>query len=156
MKPPKIREVKSMKVVYIQTVGEYGKQQMKDSWEKLFAFIKKHKLFSFNMDCIGIGYDDPTRTEPSKCRYEACIRIKKDASPEGEVGVKTVEGGKYAVFMHRGPYDKLGNVYKEIYQNWIPENKIEVRKVPPFEKYLNSPNITKPENLKTEIFIAIV
>lgn len=156
MKAPKIRDVKPMKVVFIQSIGEYGKQEMKDSWEKLFTFIKKHKLFSFNMDCIGIGYDYPPVTEPSKCRYEACIRIKKDAVPEGEVGVKTIEGGKYAVFMHKGPYDKLGIVYNEIYHSWIPENKIEVRNAPPFEKYLNSPNTTKPENLKTEIFIPIV
>lgn len=155
MKNPKIKEVKPMKVVFIQSVGEYGKQEMHDSWEKLFAFIKKNKLFSFGMDCIGIGYDDPSVTEPSRCRYEACVKIKKDACPEGEIGVKTLEGGKYAVFMHKGPYDKLGLVYNEIYRNWIPQNKLEMRNAPPFECYLNNPNRTKPENLKTEIYVPV-
>lgn len=156
MKNPKIKEVKSMKVIFIQSIGEYGKQEMKNSWEKLVSFIKKNKLFSFGMDCLGISYDDPSITEPSKCRYEACVKIKKEATPEGEIGIKTIEGGKFAVFMHKGPYDKLGLIYNEIYRNWIPANKIEVRNEPPFEKYLNTPGRTKPENLKTEIYIPIV
>jgi AraC family transcriptional regulator len=156
MKAPKIKEIKAMKVIYIQSVGEYGGEKMDETWKKLFDFVKKNKLFSFGMDCIGVGHDDPNITEPSKCRYDACLTIKKEVKPEGEVGVKTIEGGKFAIFRHAGSYDELGNVYNEIYHNWIPENKIELRDVPNFEIYVNNPNRTKPENLKTDIYVPIV
>lgn len=152
---PKVKIIDPMNIFFIQSIGEYGNQEMQDSWEKLFAFIRKNKLFSLGMNFFGICYDNPSVTEPTKCRYEACAKTKKEAKPEGEIGLKTIEGGKYAVFMHKGPYDKLGLVYHEIYKNWIPQNKIEMRNVPSFEKYLNNPNHTKPENLKTEIYIPI-
>ncbi len=35
--------------------------------------------------------------------------------PKGEVGVKEVPGGKYAVFRYQGPYENLRAVYDTIY-----------------------------------------
>jgi AraC family transcriptional regulator len=37
----------------------------------------------------------------------------------------------------------------------LPESGLELRNAPEFEKYLNSPENTKPEKLRTEIYIPI-
>ena len=152
---PKIKEIKPMKVIYIQLIEKYGGEKMQESWPRLFDFVKKHKLFSFGMSVIGISYDDPAITENEKCRYDACVTVKKDVVPEGEIGFKTVDGGKYAIFKYKGPYEELGNVYNEIYRNWLPKSGYELRDVPGFEKYLNSPGKTKAENLRTHIYVPV-
>ena len=54
MKKPKIKEVKPAKVVFIRTVGAYGNQEMDDSWVKLFAFVKKNKLFNVELKPIDL------------------------------------------------------------------------------------------------------
>lgn len=152
---PKIKEVKPRNVIYIQCIEAYGGPKTAEAWRKIWAFVKEEKLFSFGMEAIGLSHDDPNITEADKCRYEACLTIKKEIKPIGEIGVKTIEGGKYAIFKHIGPYQQLGDAYNQIYREWLPGCNYKLREAPCFEKYLNSPNRHKPENLKTNIYIPI-
>lgn len=79
----------------------------------------------------------------------------RPVTPEGEVGVQTIAGGRYVVFLHRGPYENLLGAYQHIFGEWLPGSGEELRDVPCFERYLNSPEHTRPENLKTEIYLPL-
>jgi len=150
---PKIREIKPIPVVYIHAIGNYN--DVGPVWERLMKFIKEKKLFSFSMDFIGVSYDDPSVTETEKLRYDACVKVHKDVKPEGEVGYKVLDGGLYAIFRHKGPYEAFSRTYDQIYLNWLPDSGYELRDAPPLEFYLNDPDSTKPENLKTDIYIPL-
>lgn len=150
---PKIREIKPIPVAYIHSIGNYN--EVGPVWDRLMAFIKEKKLFSFGMEFIGVSYDDPTVTESEKLRYDACVTMKKEIKPEGEVGFKHLEGGLHAIFRHKGPYKDFSKTYDQIYLNWLPDNGFELRDAPPLEFYLNDPESTKPENLKTDIYIPV-
>ncbi len=152
---PKIKEISTKKVLYIQVIEAYGGEKTAKAWEKLWAFIKEKKLYSFGMESIGVSHDDPSITDTDKCRYDACVTIKKDVKPEGKIGVREVEGGKYAIFKYVGPYSNLGEVYNQIYRNWLPASGYELRDLPCFDKYMNNPNKTKPEKLQTFIYIPV-
>ena len=151
---PKIKEVKSRRVIYAQARGPYDKSAG-EAWETVCAFAKKKHLFGFSTEMIGISYDDPKITDAEKLRYDACIVISKEIEAEGEIGTKEIAGGKYAVFTHRGPYEQFINSYDFIFGEWIKETKFELRDVPCLEKYLNSPDKTKPEKLLTEIWVPV-
>ena len=133
------------------------------AWEVLMSFaypqkIKyKKNLMSKDAIMIGIGHDNPTITPTQDLRCDACISYDdKSVEPTGEVSIKTIEGGKYVMFLHKGSYEFLKDKYQAI-SDWIVQNDIEVRDLPMFEKYLNrDPRRTKPENLKTEIYVPII
>jgi AraC family transcriptional regulator len=150
---PKIKEIKPIPVIYIHSIGNYD--NVGPSWDRLMKFMKEKKLFSFSMDFIGVSYDDPTVTEQEKLRYDACVRVHKEVKPEGEVGYKVLDGGNYAIFRHKGPYEGLSNTYDQIYLNWLPDSGYDLRDTPPLEFYLNDPGRTKPENLKTDIYVPV-
>jgi AraC family transcriptional regulator len=150
---PKIREVHPIPVVYIHCIGDYN--DVGPAWEKLAAFMKKNKLFAFGTDFIGVSYDDPSVTETEKLRYDACASVKKEVKAEGEIGYKVLEGGVYAVFRHNGPYANLSQTYDAIYLDWLPGSGRELRDAPPLEFYLNDPDGTRPEKLKTDIYIPL-
>ncbi|HOX77182.1 MAG TPA: AraC family transcriptional regulator [Bacteroidales bacterium] len=150
---PKIKEIKPIPVVYVHAIGDYN--NVGPAWEKLAKFMKEKKLFSFGMDFIGVSYDDPSVTETEKLRYDACVTVKKEIRPEGEVGYKVLEGGLYAIFRHTGPYENFSKTYDQIYLNWLPESGYELRNEPPLEFYLNDPDRTLPENLKTDIYVPV-
>lgn len=152
---PKIREIASMYVIYVNSIGAYEKKGTEQAWKKVCKFAEEKGLFGRSTEFIGISHDDPKVTEAEKLRYDACVVVEKKVEPQGEVGLKTIEGGKYAVFMHKGAYENFQNTYNFIYGSWLPESGMELRELPGFEKYLNSPDKTKPENLKTEIYIPI-
>ena len=153
---PKIKNVKARNVVFLSSVGDYSGEQTDVTWSRLFDFMKKNRLFSWRMEFIGIGHDNPDITESDKCRYDACITInKRDFKPEGDFKFKIIVGGKFAVFRYKGPYSRLGEIYRAVFKNWLPGSGYELRNVPVFEKYLNNPDNTKPEKLLTEIFVPI-
>lgn len=71
------------------------------------------------------------------------------------VGVKTIAGGRYAMFVHTGPYAGLGGAYHKIFREWLPRSGCELRDSPGFERYRNNPDRVPAEKLKTEIYIPL-
>lgn len=155
LQEPQIVERPDSKVVYIQIIGEYGNKEYNGVWERICQFVGKNNLFGAKNEFLGVGHDDPRVTEASKCRYDACITVERDVKPEGEIGFKTIKGGKYAVFLHKGAYDKLPLIYNAIFSKWLPESQYQLRDSPSFESYLSDPFKVKPEDLETLLYIPI-
>ena len=155
LKAPKIVDMESKQAIYIRLMGAYNELDFPGTFSKLWSFVKEHKLFSAGIEHIGIYHNDPKVTEADKLRSDVCLVIRKPAQPQGEIGVKEIPGGKYAVFTYIGPYSNLGIVYDTIYAEWLPTSGCELRNIPIFEKYYNDPTNTEPEKLKTEIYIPV-
>ena len=161
MLKPKFVELNDMEILYVRKTGEYVKSSV-HAWETLMGFAYQNKiknkknLMGKEAMMFGIGHDNPNVTDIDKLRYDACITWDdKTVRPSGEVLNKVIDGGKYAMFLHKGSYENLKNTYDEV-GDWIVESGVELRDVPMFEKYLNrDPRRTKPENLKTEIYLPI-
>lgn len=155
IKGPKIMDLPTKKAIYINLTGQYDNLDFSGSWQRLWQFVKEYKLFSFGMEHLAIYYNDPKVTESDKLRTDICLVIKKEAKPQGDIGVKEIKGGKYAMFLYKGAYSNLDAVYDAIYSQLLPEKGLRLRDYNGFEKYLNHPDKTKPEKLKTEIYIPV-
>jgi AraC family transcriptional regulator len=151
---PKIVERVTKKMIYIRLIGDYKSNDYSQAWEKIWKFIKEKHLYGFNQECLGVAYNDPDITENDKCQYDCCVTISKDIKPEGEIGVKNIEGGRYAVFKFKGSYDNVGSVYNAIFKTWLPESNSELRDAPCFEKYIKFSKTNLDKN-KTEVYIPI-
>jgi AraC family transcriptional regulator len=152
---PKIVDRKSKKALYIRLIGDYLTNDYNEAWEKICGFAKEKHLFEFNQEFLGVANSDPSVTDGDKCQYDCCITISKDVKPEGEIGLREINGGKYAVFTFKGSYSYFNAVYEAIFKNWLPESGIELRNTQSFEKYIKTSK-TNPEKNKTEIYIPIM
>ena len=156
-----IVDFKAVEVLCVRREGDYNVSAGK-AFEALFGFAYPQKIkFKKNLlgkeaRMFGIGYDDPNSVPAEKLRYDACISYDdKSVKPEGEVIAKKIEGGKYLYHLHKGAYKGLKEKYASMISYMI-ENGIKMADKPPFEEYLNrDPRRTKPENLKTGIYIPI-
>jgi AraC family transcriptional regulator len=168
LKAPKIVELEPRSVICLSLVGEYSGLDFGAAFARLWAEVKAQKLFTAGIEHICIYHDDPKSTDPARLRTDVCLVVHKPAVASGEVGVKTIPDGRYAVFTHTGPYNEVGVVYDAIFGQWVPENctcgddcqcgddcRCALRDEPVFEKYCNDPATTAPEKLKTEIYIPI-
>jgi AraC family transcriptional regulator len=152
---PEIRMIPEEKVMFVRKTGPYAKAAG-EAWGALMKFAYSHRLMNKETKGIGISHDSPDITPEDNIRYDACITVAGPVKPEGEVGVQKIGGGKYAVFLHKGPYEKFGETYNAIFTRWLPEAGAKLREAPCFEVYLNrDPRRTRPEKLRTEIFIPI-
>lgn len=156
-----IKNIEDMNVIYVSKTGKYS-ESANEAWSVLCKFAysnsigKENKVITSDSKFIGIGYDDPEVTPEEKLRYDACITVNHDIEISGEIKQKVIEGGKYAVFLHKGPYKNFQETFNAIFSEWLPKSNYKLRETPCFEMYLNrDPKRTKPENLRTEIYIPI-
>ena len=154
----RIETRKDVSALTVRLTGNYKDVNYSEAWDKIINYcMKENRVGCIDAEYISVYLDDPTTTPAEKCRVDVCIAhpVLNGLQPEGEVGVEVIEGGKFIVFLHKGPYTELGQVYEEVYGHLLQENGVEVLPKPMFEKYLNDPALTKPEDLLTELWIPI-
>lgn len=155
IKKPKIQDIEDKNCLYYRMQGAYQTLDYGGAWEKLWGQVKAQKLFTKGIQMFGLPHDDPKVTDEDKIRYDACLIIHKDAKPTGDIGVKTLKGGKFAVFLYQGSYKYFAEVYDYIFNNWLLNNDYELRDEPVRERYISHPERIAEEKLKTEFYIPI-
>jgi AraC family transcriptional regulator len=155
LKAPKMVELDSKTVIYIRFTGSYSQLDFSGTFAKLWSFVKEYKLFSTGIEHLGVYYDDPHMIESSRLRSDICLVIHKPVQARGEISVKEIRGGKFAIFSYQGTYNNLGIVYDTIFADWLPVSGYELRDFPIFEKYCNDPSRTEAEKLRTEIYLPV-
>lgn len=165
MKPEKIwpdlqlqgemKEIPVRNVIYIRLTGDYRLNDYCGTWMKLIQFVREQNLPMGDVCPLCIYHDDPKVTSPDKLRTDVCMVVPIAMTPKGEVGAKQIPAGRYASFLYKGSYEHLQAVYDTIYAKRIPEMGYSLRDEPGYERYLNDPTQTKPEDLLTEICIPV-
>lgn len=152
---PKIVTLEPQPVLFVRQTGPYGEASTA-AFALLMRFAYQNRLMQPTSQLLGIVYDSPDITDPGKLRYDACLTLAAPIAPEGEVGVQTIAGGRYALFTHCGTYETFNNTYRLIFSHWLPPSGERLRDAPVFEQYHNrDPRRTKPQNLRTDIYLPL-
>jgi len=151
IEPVRIETIEDIEVYSLRHVGDYLKCH--STWDKLVQYAWNNTLNCKEMRSFGIVYDDPDVVPTEKLRYDACVSKTKEVQISDGIELKRVQGGKYAVFLHKGSYETLTDTYTSVFGSWIQENDIELRDAPPVEEYLVAD--VKPEDLRTELWLPI-
>ncbi|CAH0532702.1 Right origin-binding protein [Vibrio stylophorae] len=154
----KIVERVALQLYCSRALGDY-QNAASQAWSSMMRYAYGQKLMTPKVEMFGICLDDPTVTEPNRIRYQAGLNLLSHPVPQsaqGEVFISELAGGRYAMAVHRGAYDNLNQTYEYLFSIWLEESGEQLRDTPCFERYLNrDPRRTKPENLKTEIYIPL-
>ena len=155
IEPQAIEDFDPVSVYFVRKQGPFA-QSAEEAFGALMPFLYGNQLVTENLRCFGISADNPKITEPDKLRYEAAATVEVEHPVEGDVERKEVGGGRWARFLHKGPYEELEGTYDAIFSGWLPQSGETLRDVAPMEEYLNrDPRRTKPENLRTMIYIPV-
>jgi AraC family transcriptional regulator len=149
----RIEQVPPRRVAFLRHVGPY--RTVGPTFERLGAWAAQRGLFGPDTLVLAVSYDDPEVTPADKLRVDCCITVGPDVAPEGEVGVRTVEGGECAVLTHGGPYNELGASFRWLYGIWLPASGREPRHAPPFTVAYPAPRDTPPGQLRTDIHLPL-
>ena len=140
-------------VAYVRHVGPYD--QVSAAWDRLCTWAAAEGLFGPGVEMLGLCHDDPDVTARDRVRYDACLAVSVDFTPQGEIGRREVPGGEYAVARHVGPYNQLSATYLELLGRWLPASGREPAALPTVERYWNDPDSTPPEELETDLAVLL-
>jgi AraC family transcriptional regulator len=149
-----IREIAGIAVAVLPHEGDY--QTISTTFGTLAAMAGAQGLFGPDARSFGIYYDDPSVTPVEALRSEACISVRDDWTPIGELQRREIRGGRYAVALHVGAYAELGYVYTWLYGTWLAQSGEEAADAPCIEAYLNDARTVPPSELRTEIWLPLV
>ncbi len=127
-----------------------------EKFQKLGAIFTTRDLWQQARGMVGLYHDDPNAVAEPDLRSHAGI-VLADAGAVGDgMEAMTAEGGRFAVLHFTGPYAGLKAAYDYLYGQYIPEHGLELRDAPAMEIYLNGPQDTPADQLKTEVCAPII
>ena len=149
-----VKTIPPMHVAYIRSLGPYA-EVLGPAFGRLCAWAGKRGLFKPGVCTLAVCYDNPRNTPPEQIRSDACIMVDPSVAAEGEIHVQTLAGGKFAVATHHGPYSGLPQAWETVMSKLLPAAGLKMRAAPCFEMYMNDCSQVKPEELRTDIYVAV-
>lgn len=143
-------------VLYLQVGDAYTNLKKYQSlWKRLINYADEQNLSVTPAKYISISHDEPLVTKTEQCRFYVGITLTQPVKPAGPFGVMQVPDGLYAVFSYKGSPVMLPDLYRDIYQNWLPANNYRQRDPLTFEMYMNTPREVPFAELMTDIYIPV-
>ena len=141
-------EIEPMRVHGLEHRGDY--QKIGQTFERLHEH--ENALGEHHAPLVAIYYDDPHNVPADKLRAVAGVISKEDLNTSDD-SIKEVEipGGKYAMASVVGPYAKLGRAWEQFYGD-IFKTGLKTKADLCFERYINTPEDTAPDDLITELY----
>jgi AraC family transcriptional regulator len=148
-----IRQVPTIRVAALPHRGPY--MMIGNTFERLSVMAAGLNLFGPETRSFGIYYDDPAVTPTDAHRADACITVPDGWTPGGELELREIRGGRYAVTLHVGPYAELEHQYRWLYSTWLEQSGEEPADAPCIEAYLNDARLVPAPELRTEIWLPL-
>jgi len=148
-----IRDTTAIHVAVLPHRGPYV--NIGSTFERLMALAAGQGLLGPEVRTFGVYYDDPAASPPNALRADACLALPEDRVPAGELQVKVIRGGRYAVVHHVGPYAELERPYKWLYGSWLAQSGEEPDNAPLVEEYLNDARTVPASELRTAIWLPL-
>jgi AraC family transcriptional regulator len=122
-----------VRVACLRYTGPFGLPLASFWRSKVGPWLAEHGL----LDCprYGVALDDPSRTPPEKCRYDACVELPSGLSlPDSPEA--TIDGGRYAVTHFKGTGATIGAAWGEFLRECLsdPARSLDPSRRP-FERY---------------------
>jgi AraC family transcriptional regulator len=153
---PEMVTRKDQPFLHVRTLGHYS-EQAPQAWIQLHSLLGAAGMYPLAQEMIGACWDEVGKVADEALRYDAGLTVKAvpDRLPKGlKQGI--LPGGKYAQFLYRGSYSRLGMAFEQVHRGWVASTGATLREGPHLEIYLNTPGTVPEEDLRTVLAIPIV
>ena len=151
-------EIKSMPARRLAVLEHRGDPGMVgDSVSRLMRWAKAQPI---NLkpkagEAFGFAYDDPQLTPANDFRFDLGLTIPEQLIVKGEVIEKRLPAGRYAVAVHKGSRDNIGEVIYALYRDWLPNSEEKLADLPCLFCYYNFDHEVAETELLTECWLLL-
>ncbi len=150
-----IKELPSKRLAVMEHHGD--PMRLSDTVDKLITWAKAGPI---NLkpkpgEAFGFGYHDPREVKPEEFRFDLALSVPKDFKLNDQVIERTLPAGRYAVTMHKGSRDNIGDTIYSIYRDWLPGSGEELGDLPCIFCYYNFDHEVAETESLTEIWVLL-
>lgn len=123
---------------------------MGEAFHQVMAFIREKGVSSADA-ALSVYY----RFDPQEMEFRAGFFVSPEdaAKAEGEIGADVTPACRAVSFTHFGPYAELQDSYDRM-MDWMAREGLTMS-APAWEVYLNGPDDTPEDELRTDVFVAL-
>jgi AraC family transcriptional regulator len=135
-----VKELPERHVAYVRHTGPYN--QIGTAFERLMRWAGPRGLAA-GPDALHIAvyHDDTKVTEEARLRSSACVTVPPGTAVDGEVGLMTIPGGRFAVGHFEIAADQFGDAWAALLGEWFPSSGYQGDERMCYELYLNDPAV---------------
>lgn len=151
-----IKEFPPLNVAYVRHVGSY--LDTGAAWDKLGRWAYERGITPPSQHFIGVSLDDAGLVDEYACRYDACVTLPEDWTPDSadpQVQFKSLSGGMYAVYPFYDTIDKFVLAYQNVFGLWLPNSGYEADDRPCLEFCLNDPARDPEGKCRVDLYVPI-
>lgn len=131
-----IKEMPKMDLAYVSSIGP---QNLENAFGKLIQWATPKGLMNEQTKPVTIYHDSFKVTEHGKVRMSACLLLNEPVKTEGEIGLTTIEAGKFLVGSFQIGLNEFEKSWTGLFV-WMNENGYKKADKEPFEIYYNNFN----------------
>lgn len=154
--PLKVESFDELRVFYVASYEGYRIDTICTAWEKLTRWLALRGWIGPDARAFGISLDDPSITQPNRCRYYACLTVPAHAQARQPVAEMRIPAGEYARFEATCRGEEIRAVYAAIYRDWLPASGLEPASSFPFEEYIVQPEQHPRGLYELQVYIPII
>ncbi|MBR9762901.1 MAG: AraC family transcriptional regulator [Rhodobacteraceae bacterium] len=151
--PIELRAAPARRLAGLPHLGSYFR--ISEAYSRLGPILSARGLWPQVGPMVALYYDDISSVPEAELRSFAAVQIPEEMPLPDGLQQERLAAADTVVLTFKGPYAGLHAAYQYIYQSWLPASGREPLDQPPYEVYLNSPMDTAPDDLLTEISIAL-
>jgi AraC family transcriptional regulator len=150
--------IKNIKARRLAVLEHYGDpEKVGDSVNELINWAKVQliNLKPKAGEAFGFAYDDPQITPATEFRFDLGITIPEQLKLEGKIVEKRLPAGRYAVALHKGSRNNIGDTVYGLYRDWLPGSGEELEDLPCIFCYYNFDHEVAETELITECWLLL-
>lgn len=150
-----IKNLNARRLAAVEHRGDVN--HLMNSFNKLLDWIK---VQSSNLklqpgEAFGLAYDDPKMTPTDEFRFDLGVTVSEQLALKGDVVEKRLPAGRYAVAVHKGSHDNIGDTVYALYRDWLPQSGEELADLPCIFCYYNFVHEVAETELLTECWLLL-
>jgi AraC family transcriptional regulator len=152
-----VRNLPPQTIAYLRHIGPYigDSALFQRLFGKLFAWAGPRRLMGPETSILSLFHDNPHLTPAAKHILEVAITVPNGTQADGEIGIKTVEGGSCAVARTRILPSEYAKPWDALVGDWLPGSGYQPDHRPAMEFYRNDPATDAEGKFDLEICLPV-
>jgi AraC family transcriptional regulator len=145
--------LKPFRVAVARTEGRYSK--LDEVYRGLFEWMAKRGALESIDGIWGVPHHDLRDTPEQEYGFDCCLATSAAMSGSDGVVLADLGGGEYLRCLHKGSFDRLDDSRDAMFRELIAQPEWQLRDAPILQEYLNDPDETAEQDLRTHIYVPV-
>jgi AraC family transcriptional regulator len=148
-----LRTLPAMLFAAVRIVGPYN--AVGPAFQRIIGWAMEAGAMTPETRVLGMSYDDPSKGRADQLRYDAAVTLARPVATPPDIRIAVLPASSWATAQHKGSYATMPQTFAGIFEALKARPDLVPVWLPCLEIYLNSPDDTPTEDLRTDVGVPV-